>query len=88
MILVTGGKKFVAILFLVFLGTVFVFKVLKSKNARKQTGFKIQFYIGIHLTGVKNMTLIMSPCPTDQHTYLNFLPDLPTYLTYLPDLPN
>ena len=52
MILVTGGKKFVAILFLVFLGTVFVFKVLKSKNARKQTGFKIQFYIGIHLTGI------------------------------------
>ena len=37
---------------------------LKSKNARKQTHFKIQFYIGIHVTKVKISILLHSPRPT------------------------
>ena len=39
---------------------------LKSKNARKQTHFKIQFYIGIHVTKVEKNIFLKSPCPTDQ----------------------
>ena len=36
---------------------------LKSKNARKQTHFEIQFYIGIHVTKVKISILLHSPRP-------------------------
>ena len=47
-------------------------RVFKSKNARKQTGFKIKFCIGIHLTGIDFGCFgdlpAMSPSPTGERS--------------------
>ena len=44
---------------------------LKSKSLRKQTSFRIQFYIGIHVSQVKIVILIFSPRPIVYVQFLN-----------------